>query len=49
MAILRDEVFLNANGVIGDFSADDNNSASFKFKTADHEIIVERMLKLGYH
>ena len=29
----RDEPFLNANGDITDFSADNNNSASFKFKT----------------
>ena len=28
----RDESFLNANGTIGDFPADDN-SASFNFKT----------------
>ena len=49
MAILRDEVFLNVNGVIDDFPADDNNSASFKFKAAYQEIIVERMLKLGCH
>ena len=29
----RDEPFLNANGAIDDFPADDNKSASFKFKT----------------
>ena len=29
----RGEPFLNANGAIDDFPADDNNSASFKFKT----------------
>ena len=29
----RDEPFLNANGPIADFSADDNNNSSFKFKT----------------
>ena len=29
----RDEPFLNANGDIADFPADNNNSASFKFKT----------------
>ena len=29
----RDEPFLNANGAIDDFLADNNNSASFKFKT----------------
>ena len=29
----RDELFLNANGPIADFPADNNNSASFKFKT----------------
>ena len=29
----RDEPFLNANGAIADFPADNNNSASFKFKT----------------
>ena len=29
----RDEPFLNANGVVPDFPADNNNSASFKFKT----------------
>ena len=28
----RDEPFLNANGAIDDFVADNNNSASFKFK-----------------
>ena len=28
----RDEPFLNANGAIADFSADDNNSASFELK-----------------
>ena len=29
----RDEPALNANGVINDFPADNNNSALFKFKT----------------
>ena len=29
----RNETFLNANGAIADFPPDDNNSASFKFKT----------------
>ena len=29
----RDEPFLNANGAIADIPADNNNSASFKFKT----------------
>ena len=29
----RDEPFLNANGTIRDFPADNNNSTSFKFKT----------------
>ena len=29
----RDEPFLNANGAIDDFVADNNNSALFKFKT----------------
>ena len=29
----RDEPFLNANGAIADFPADNNNSVSFKFKT----------------
>ena len=29
----RDETFLNANGAIAEFSADNNNSALFKFKT----------------
>ena len=29
----RDEPFLDDNGDIADFPADDNNSASFKFKT----------------
>ena len=29
----RNEPFLNANGAIADFPADNNNSASFKFKT----------------
>ena len=29
----RDEPFLNENGAIGDFSAENNNMASFKFKT----------------
>ena len=28
----RDEPFLNANGAIADFPADNNNSVSFKFK-----------------
>ena len=28
----RDETFLNANGDIADFTADNNNSALFKFK-----------------
>ena len=29
----KDEPFLDHNGAIADFCADDNNSASFKFKT----------------
>ena len=29
----RDEPFLDDNGAIADFPADNNNSASFKFKT----------------
>ena len=29
----RDEPFLNENGAIDDFPADNNNMASFKFKT----------------
>ena len=29
----RDELFLNANGTVADFPADNNNSASFKFRT----------------
>ena len=29
----RDEPFLNADGTIGDFPTDNNNNASFKFKT----------------
>ena len=29
----RDEPFLNVNGAIADFPADNNNSASFKFQT----------------
>ena len=29
----REEPFFNANGTTGDFPADNNNSASFKFKT----------------
>ena len=29
----REEPFLDNNGAIADFPADDNNSASFKFKT----------------
>ena len=29
----RNEPFLNANGAIADFHADNNNSASFNFKT----------------
>ena len=29
----RQESFLNTNDAIADFPADDNNSASFKFKT----------------
>ena len=29
----RDKSFLDANGAITDFPADDNNSAPFKFKT----------------
>ena len=29
----KDELFLNANGAIADFPADNNNSGSFKFKT----------------
>ena len=33
MALLQREPFLNANGAIADFSADDNNSSLFKFKT----------------
>ena len=28
----RDEPFINANGAIADFSADNNDSVSFKFK-----------------
>ena len=51
----RDERFLDANGNITDFSADDNNSASFKFKTKmavrignDGAKNVEIMIALKY-
>ena len=33
MKCYRDEPFLDANCAIADFSADNHNSASFKFKT----------------
>ena len=29
----RDKLFLNVNGAIADFSAKNNNSASFRFRT----------------
>ena len=33
MKYYRDEPFINDNGAIADFTADNNNSTSFKFKT----------------
>ena len=47
----RDEPYLNANGAIADFPADSNNSALFKFKKqqAEQEMMVQKMLRLGYH
>ena len=46
------EPFLNDYGAIADFSADNNNSTSFKFKTkvaGTTEIMVQKILKLQYH
>ena len=47
----RDEPFLDDNSASADFPADDNNSASFKFKTkaAGRTGNVKQMLKLEYH
>ena len=48
----RVEPFLNANGAIADFPADNNNSAFFKFKTKIAGRIGDdgtKMLKLVYH
>ena len=48
----RDEPFLDDNGDIFGFPADNNNSASFKFKTkiaSKSEKTVQKILKLGYH
>ena len=48
----RDEPYLNANGNIADFLADNNNNASFKFKIKIADRIGNdgtKMLKLGYH
>ena len=45
-------VFLNANDAIADFSADNNNSASFIFKTniaIRTRIDDTKMLKLDNH
>ena len=48
----RDEPFSNANDAIADFPADNNNTASFKFKTKTAGKIGDdgiKMLKLEYH
>ena len=49
--MFRDELLL-ANGAIGGFPANNNNSASFEFKTkidGRTEDDVTKMLKLEYH
>ena len=48
----RDEPFLDVNGAIADFPADDNNSARLNLKQkwqAEQETMTEKMLKLWYH
>ena len=46
----RDASFLDNNGAIADFSANNDNSASFKFKKKQHaeqKIMVQKMLNVG--
>ena len=48
----RDEPFINDNDAIAGFPADNNNSASFKYKTkiaGRIRMMVQKMLKLEYH